>query len=298
MAVSFGSNELVLYLAWNMNIKSADMVYLQRTLDISSLPAIFTRQTFPSEFFTSKLLACVQFGIPLKPGVPAKAFEADSFKIIAFVVHGVSPERSCFFSKAEKKGKYAGYCKTLVRNSRVVDEDLVAFMKHLPRQDVLDLSCLQGVANFGLCASLAQLTMKHDEHRRDFIMRQNGGNNADLMECRHRHIEVRKTLARVGKSLEVSTFCTQPLQLGFSDYHEWQRGKDHCRSCSKKASLDDLLQYPCACGLMSSRNTRDRFAGFQYYFRASNQRKCLPTFSYSEYGRGRFWNDTREDRCI
>jgi len=86
MAIGFGSNESVLYLAWNVHIKSADMAYLQRTLDINSLPAILTRQTFPREFFTSKLLACVQFGIPLKPGVPAKAFEADSvgFPVLQF----------------------------------------------------------------------------------------------------------------------------------------------------------------------------------------------------------------------
>ena len=127
----------------------------------------------------------------------------------------------------------------------------MAFIKGLPRHDVLDLSCLQGVENFALWRSLLQLVDKHDWCRRDFISARNEDANAELQECKSRHIEVRKTLARVGKQLELGSFCLQPLQLGFSDYFEWKRSEDHCRICAKKSILDDLLQHPCSCGLMS-----------------------------------------------
>ena len=49
----------------------------------------------------------MQFGIPLKPGIPAKVFEADSFKILAILVHGDTPMESFFL--ASQKGKAIGW---------------------------------------------------------------------------------------------------------------------------------------------------------------------------------------------
>ena len=106
------------------------MVAFQKTLELQTLPQVFTAQTFPKEFLASKVLACVQLGIPLKPGVPATAFEADSFKLLAFVVHGRIPDTTTYFSKADRRGPFAGYCKTLVCNYQVENADLVTFMRH------------------------------------------------------------------------------------------------------------------------------------------------------------------------
>ena len=70
MSILFDTQGVVLYLAWNFNIKFSDMLKLRRSRKLSSLPAIFTPESFPLEFLSSKLIGCVQFGIPLKPGIP------------------------------------------------------------------------------------------------------------------------------------------------------------------------------------------------------------------------------------
>ena len=91
----------VLYLAWNFKLKPRDMWTLRQTRDIRCLPSFFTSKSFPAEINRSKLITCVQFGISLKPGIPAKAFEADSFKIVAVAVHGGVPDKPFMFSNLD-----------------------------------------------------------------------------------------------------------------------------------------------------------------------------------------------------
>ena len=101
MSVNPASSGAVLYLAWNFKLKPLDLWAIRQTRDISCLPNFFTCGAFPAEITRSKFITCVQFGISLKPGIPAKAFEADSFKIVAVAVHGGVPDKPFMFSNLD-----------------------------------------------------------------------------------------------------------------------------------------------------------------------------------------------------
>ena len=186
MSADLAPSGAVLYLAWNFKLRPIDLWTLRQTQDILCLPSFFNAKSFPPEIIRSELLACVQFGISLRPGVPANAWEADSFKIVAVVVYGEVPEEAFKHSNVETNMKYPGYYKSLVLTTKILNDRLVAFMQNLPQHDILDMSYLQGVENFDLSKNLLRLVDHHSLHRREFVSEMGGISSYELRECRHR----------------------------------------------------------------------------------------------------------------
>jgi len=259
----------ILFACWNMPLKADVLQSWRRCEDSIDVRTAFQlpKTEWPDEILELAVLEVVQIGVPLAVGIPIGEYIADRFSVTLLVCTGpaslaVAPK--FWYCRQDTKGQRAGYARALVMRVAFLSDHFSFGV--LPEVPAISLGALVREHEYKhfLVSTLAQTAKAHESYTKAFVrMLLQKRTEAKPKECVRaeacrslfaeefkRCTEVLKVCERVRHARGCAlSMC--PLQLGISDTSEWMSSTDPCRMCKKSATLSDLLNNACECGLMS-----------------------------------------------